>query len=220
VARERSELGSARCTIIEPGRSRIEQEAHRANAQRIVRMIEQNIEPRTLDMTVEHQLHGSVFRLMPGRDDMEGAIAEAFPSSGQPQLGRIELQVGETYDAVIAAFEIGCERRQSSRELAEETVVEASYPGLGRTYDVASVAAGTGHDLQIGNNIDDADARNEVALHRAGELDDKPAAHEVDQKRDLSVPLRAAEAKAVPADQLRRNREPAFDLRMCKHCAG
>src|SRR6185369_5967618 len=107
-----------------------------------------------------------------------------------------------------------------SRELAEETVVEASYPGLGRTHDVASVAAGTGHDLQIGNNIDDADARNEVALHRAGELDDKPAAHEVDQKRDLSVPLRAAEAKAVPADQLRRNREPAFDLRMCKHCAG
>src|SRR4051812_28804469 len=100
-------------------------------------------------------------------------------------------------DAVVAALEIGRERRQPAGEVAEKAVVEPSDPGLCGANDMAALAAGPGHDLQVGHDVDDPQARDQVTLHRARQLNLEPPGDEVDEKRDLPDPFRAGEPQAV-----------------------
>src|SRR4051794_35788028 len=102
---------------------------------------------------------------------MERAVLESSPTPRQPELGGKYLQVGEMNDAVIATLEIGGERRQTAREALEEAVVEAANPRLGGADDMAALVIGAGHDMKVGDDIDQAEAGYEVALHRARQQD-------------------------------------------------
>src|SRR5689334_21570500 len=101
-------------------------------------------------------------------------------------------------DPVIAALEVGRQRRQPSGELAEEAVVEAAHPGLRRARDMTALVAGARDNAKIGHDVHDADAWNQVALHRAGKQDVETAGHQVDEERKLAVPLRAGEPEVLP----------------------
>ena len=178
----------------------------------VVRARQEKVELGPFDMAIEHQPHGAVFRLPARAGDVEGAVLEALARARQPQLGRIELEVGEMDDAVVAALEIGGQRREPAREAPEEAVVEAADPGLGGSDDMAALVVRAGHDMEIGNDVDDAKARDQVALHRARQQDVEPAGDEVDQNGELAVPFGAGEPEVIAAHQLRRDRQPAFDL--------
>ena len=68
---------------------RIEQQVHRADAERFVGTCEEEVDPRAIDLAVEHQLQRPVFRLPPGCDDVEGAVPE--PLATDPE----SLSLGE-----------------------------------------------------------------------------------------------------------------------------
>src|SRR5436305_14920159 len=104
---------------------------HCADAQRLVRARQEDVEPRPLDLPVEYKLCRPVFRLPPAGVDVEAAVLEPSPRSREPQFGGKYLQVGEMDDAVAAALQVGGEPWQSAGEALEEAVVEAANPGLG-----------------------------------------------------------------------------------------
>ena len=112
--------------------------------ERLVGPVEQQVDPRPLDLAVEHHSQRPVFRLPPAAVDVEGAVAAALAAARQPELGRIELQVGEMEDAVGAALQVGLDPRQAAGEAGEEAVVEPPDPGLGRADDARALAAGPG----------------------------------------------------------------------------
>ena len=146
---------------------RIEQQAHVGDAHRLVRTGEQQVDLRSLDMAVEDQLERAVFGLAAAGDDVEGAVLQPLAGAGQPQLGRIELQVGEVDNAVAAALEVGGQRRQAAGQVAEEAIVETADPRLAGADDVRALPARSGFDAEVGGDIDDAEAGDQVALHRA-----------------------------------------------------
>ena len=87
VAGERPQLRAAACAIIEPRRCRHEQQPHRADAERIVGPVEQQVDPRALDMPVEDQLERAVFRLAARGDDVERPVAQALPAPDSRSFG-------------------------------------------------------------------------------------------------------------------------------------
>ncbi len=93
-----------------------------------VRALQEKIDAWPLDMTVKNQPQRPVFRLPTARDDVEGSVFQPLPRPRQPQLGRIELEVGEVDDSIIPALEAGCQRRKATAEIAKETVVEFGAP--------------------------------------------------------------------------------------------
>src|SRR4051794_11975928 len=105
-------------------------------------------------------------------------------------------------DAIIAALDIGGQRRQPPGEVPKEAVVEPPYPHLGGADDMAALPASTRHDLEVGDDVHDPKAGDQVSLHRARQQKLEAAGDEVDQKRDLAVPLGAGEPEPVPADEL------------------
>ncbi len=220
VAGEGAELRAAVRAIVEACRGRGQKQAHRPESERVVGAFEEEIEPRPLDSAVEDHPYRPVFRLAPARDDVEGAVAEALPAAREPQLRRIELQVGEVDDAVIAAFEVGGERGQPAGQLAKKAVVEPPDPCPGRADDVAALVVRTGHDVEFGDDVDDPEAGDQIALHRARQEDVEPAGHEVDQQRDLAGPFRAGEPEPVAPHELGRDRQPALDPGIGEHRPG
>src|SRR4051794_5518641 len=118
-------------------------------------------------MAVEHQLDRTVFRLAARSDDVERAVAEALPGARQPQFWRIDLQVRELDDAVIAALEAGGQRREPAGQVAEKAVVEPPDPSLGGADNMAALVVRAGYHLEVGDHVDDAEAGNHVTLHRA-----------------------------------------------------
>src|SRR4051794_12492040 len=129
-------------------------------------------------MAVEGQVNRAVFRLPSLGEDVEGAVAEALASSREPKLGRIELQVREMDDAVRPAFEVRRQPWQPAGQALEEAVVEPPDPRLAGADDMTAVTIRAGDDLQVGDDVDDAEARDKVALHRARQQDFEPARHE------------------------------------------
>src|SRR5438874_8039274 len=104
---------------------------HGGQAKRLVRAGQEDVEPGTIDVAVEDQLDRPILRLPAAGVDMEGAVLEADPCTRQPEPGREYLQICKVDDPVIAALEIGGERRQAAGEALEKAVVEAADPGLG-----------------------------------------------------------------------------------------
>ena len=81
-------------------------------------------------------------------------------------------------------------------KLGEEAVVEAADPGLAGADDARALAAGPGHDVQLGLDVDDPEPVDEVARQPARKHDLEAAGDEVDQQPDLAVELGAAAAGA------------------------
>ncbi len=123
-------------------------------------------------------------------------------------------------DPVIAALEVRRQRRQPAGEVAEEAVVEPPYPCLCGADDMRAVVVFSGNDLKVGDHVDEPEPRDQVALHRTRQQHLEAAGHEVDQQRELAVPLGAGELQILAAHQLGRDRQPAFDLWVGEHRPG
>ena len=173
--------------IVEAGRrSGRAAAASSRDAQRLVGAVEQEIEPRPLDPPVEHQLAAG--HISPAaRAPRCGRCRRVrrMPAARQPQLGRIELQVGEMEDPVGRPLEVGLEPRQAAGQLAEEAVVEPPHPGLGRCRSPGCPCRGPAARRELGRHVDDPEAGDQVAR--------QPARHE-----DLEPPGDAGRSAATP----------------------
>ena len=116
VAGERPEPRAAAGAIIEAGRGRHRAAgACRARPSASLGRSSSRSSARPLDPAVEDQLAA-------GRISPAARVATMWkvpsrlrwPAPRQPQLGRVELQVGEVDDAVVAALEVGLEPRQAA----------------------------------------------------------------------------------------------------------
>ena len=140
VAGERPELRAAAGAIIEARRGR----SRAAGASRVMPSASLG---RSRNMSIlgrsiwpsRTSFSGPYFACRPAATMWKVPSLEALARARQPQLGRIELEVGEMDDPVAAALEVGRERRQPAGQVAEEAVVEPAHPGLAGADDVGAV---------------------------------------------------------------------------------
>ena len=123
-------------------------------------------------------------------------------------------------DAVVPAPQIGFEPRQAVGQRGEEFIVEPPHPDLGLADDQGPLPARPRHHLEVGEDVDDPDPLDEIALHRARQRDLEAAGDEVDEDRQLAVHLGGGELEIVAADELGSKRQPALDLGPSEDRAG
>ena len=171
---------------------------------------------RPLDMPVEDQLQRPVFRL-PARTRRCGRCRrlKRCARARQPQLGRIELQVGEMDDAVVAALEVRWSATAGRRSGRGRSCCRAAAP---RPWPCrrrgCPCCSGRARPCRSVIDVDDAEAGDQIALHRArtAVTSKRPVTRSISSD-DLAVPFGAGEPEAVAAHQLGRDRQPAFDAR-------
>ena len=200
VRRERPEFRSASGAIIKPVFARIERQPHVADPHRLIRAGQQQVDMRPLDPPVEDHLDRTIFGLPSDRFDVERLVAAPDARAGQPQLGRVKLEIGEVQHPVAASFEVGGEMRQAAGQAGKETVVEPSHPRLGLAHDMCMMI-GAGDNVEVALHIDDADPRDQVPRQSARNDDVELAVDQVDHQRDFAVQLVAGQLEVVTAHQ-------------------
>ena len=217
AAGERAKFRSTACAISEPRLGRIEQQVHRSDAKLGVRAFQQKIDAWPLDMTVKNQPQRPVFRLPTARDMRKvPSLASPPPPTAAAWENRNRRLVKWTI-SIIPALEAGCQRRRPPPDSRKKLLSNRRNPGPSRADDLRAVASSARHDLEVRHHVDDAQTRNEVALHRAREQHLESPSHEVDQDRDFARPFGARELEAIAPNKLRRQRQPAFDPGIGKH---
>src|SRR5262249_28207903 len=164
-------------------------------------------------------LDRAILRLPSCSDDVEGAVSEALTRARQPQLRRVELQVAEVDNSVIPPLDVRSEPGQSARELTEKAVVEPANPRLGGADNMGTFVVRPRHDLETGYYTHDPEPRDQVPLHRTRQQNLEAPRHEIDEERQLAVPLCAGEPEILTAHELGRDRQPSFDPGIGEHRA-
>ena len=159
VRRERPEPRLAARAIIEPRRAWHQRQPHIADPERVIGASEQQLDRRPLDMPVEHHPERPVLGLAPGGLDMEGPVLAPITLPRQPQFGRIELQVRQVQNPVLAPHQIGGQPRQAPHQRGEEAVVEPPHPRL-RLADDPRMPPIARNNMEVGEDIDDPQSRD------------------------------------------------------------
>ena len=169
VAGERPEPRAAAGAIIEAGRGRIEQQVHRRGCR--ARRWAGRGTGRAAAARYGRRGPASAGRISPAgpRATMwKVPSLEALARARQPQLGRIELQVGEMDDAVVAALEVGGQRRQAAGQARGRSCCRAAAPRPWRCRRRAlPLLFGPGTTLRSVITSTMPRPGDQVALHRA-----------------------------------------------------
>ena len=144
IRRERPEPRLAIGAISETCRRRIEEQPHVADAERLVGPLEEQLNLWPLDPPIKPDPQRAILRLCPARFDQECPVLAPDAPPRQPELGRIELEVGEMENAVIAPRKIGGQPRQPAGQPGKECIVEPPDPRLGLADDARPFAARPG----------------------------------------------------------------------------
>jgi hypothetical protein len=220
VRGERPEVRSSRRAIGVAGGGGIEVEKHVGQAKRFVRAGEADGERRPLDPPVEVHREGAVGPLHALALEEKGAVAAAVAGARDPDLRRGDDKVAQVQDEVVAAQQVGLQRGEAPGQPREELVVEPPHPGPRLAGDERSLAARVRHDLQLGRDVDDAEARDEVAGHPARHHDVEAAGDQVDEQADLALELIRAEGEAFAGQSLAGDPEQPLDPEVGENSAG
>ncbi len=128
VGRKPSEPRAAIGAIVEARRSRIKRQPQIADPHLLIRAWQEQFDLGPLDPPVQNQLEQPIFRLPPAGLDVERPVAAADARSAEPQLGRIELEIGKSQEAIGGSLEIGRDSRQATGQAGEKSIVETPHP--------------------------------------------------------------------------------------------
>ena len=172
-----------------------------AQAQRIHRPGEHQVNRRPFDIAVERQGERTILIMLPLTLQMQRAVAKAHAIARQRQQGRGEAHVGERQRAIRAERQVAARRGQTAAQCAQEIIIEPPHPRR-RAAAEAKAAIGARHGAQFGGDIDHPEAADREADDLAIQAHIITAGLEIGEDGQLAAQLVGAQVHRVADDLL------------------
>ena len=193
---------------------------HILQPQGVIGPAELKVERRAFDAAVELHRDGAILRLLAGAGEDEGTVTAAVAIADQLDRRASEHQIAEMEDTVGRAFQPSDDTRQSPGQTAEEAIVEADHLRAAIADHPRAAPTRARHHAQPRGNVDDAEARDQIAAQRAVQADLIDAGAQIDEQADPAGQLVGAQAKVVAGERRGCHAQDAVDRQIAQDSAG
>ena len=194
---------------MEARRIGIEIEAHLGETERGHRAVEHEPHPWVIDLPVELDAECAVAGLLALPGELETAVVATEPAARDADHRSADHRVRKPDHARRIAHQPRVDARIAAGQAFEKRIVETTDDCLAGAGDDRAAPIRAWQHADLGLDIDDAQARDQVARQPAGQCDIIGSAHQIDAQRELALELVRGEREAFAGQRLRVDLEDA-----------